>query len=75
MWFGRNLTAAFLLDGSIMSTAVLLKRVLIALEGTHGFDSPMTCCGEGEVRSPVSIVLILSFVVSVKLSAILILYV
>lgn len=58
-----------------MSTDVLLKRVLVAPEGTHGFDSPMICCGEGEVRSLVSTLFILSIVISVKLSASLIFYV
>lgn len=42
----------------IMSTASLVKRVLIVPEGTHGFDSALTCWCEGEVRSSVSVFII-----------------
>lgn len=51
----------------VISMVVSVKRVLVAPKGTHGFDSPMTCCGEGEVKSLVSTLVQCSFAVFVKL--------
>lgn len=49
-----------------MFTAFLVKRVLNVSEETHGFDNEMAYCSKGEVRSPTSSFLHLSFVVSVE---------
>lgn len=51
----------------VISMVVSVKRVLVAPKGTHGFDSSMTCCGEGEVKSLVSTLVQCSFAVFVKL--------